>query len=396
VIHFDMSFLLSFCFGQMITILTGTPGAGKTSWLISYLIEEIKKGRRVYVDNVPDLVLDVRKAGKVDEWQKGTWLGIDTFSPTDGDPDSAWAENGNGKPDAGALVVVDECQRWFRPRGGRSVPEHIAALEVHRHQGLDFLFITQNLKLVDSNVTVLCSKHIHIRLTPFGRKIYEWPEVANPNSKQQRDAAATKSYKPDPKVFSLYKSASVHTKLKHKLPNAAAMVTLCLVGFSILSYFAYDKIFKKAFADAPVVADASAVSHTVRPGVRVSPAQPVQPVRPAPVAPSTVATEERTDSPQTEPAVAGCFASAKSCVCHAPDGSKVDYSVSQCLAYLDLDSLPSPVGAVGMDVFPHKTVQDRFFAGRALEWHRLHPNRPMPQTREYVAGLWNKYVDSRR
>jgi len=357
----------------MITLLTGTPGAGKTSWLISYLIEEIKKGRKIYVDNIPELVLDVKKAGPIDKWQEGSWLGIDTYSPIDGDPDSNWEDNGNGRPDAGALIVSDECQRWFRPRGGRSVPPHVSALEVHRHQGLDFLFITQNIKLIDSNVIVLVSKHIHIRLTPFGRKIYEWPEVSNPNSKQQRNAAAQSSYKPDPKVFALYKSASVHTKLKHKMPNALAMVLLCLFGFSVLGYFAYDKIFAKTFSGGSEIA-------SVSPARSASPVHPDKQFQSQKVAyspqrpPLAVATKERTRAPD----VAGCFASFKGCHCFDGSGSDVGFTNQQCLDHLHISILPSSAGASGITVFKQKkfpSARERFWAFREREFRRLHPYR---------------------
>ncbi|MBK6279115.1 MAG: hypothetical protein IPF57_13690 [Gammaproteobacteria bacterium] len=92
----------------MITLITGTPGAGKTAWIVAELLKI--QGRALYVDGIPELQISHEVAGPLDDWM--TWA-----------------------PD-GALIVVDECQRIWRPRGtGSKVPESVSALETHRHRG---------------------------------------------------------------------------------------------------------------------------------------------------------------------------------------------------------------------------------------------------------------------
>lgn len=265
-----------------ITLITGVPGTGKTAFVVSELEKIAATGRKIFVDNIPDLKIPHYRAGKISSWQKGTWLHIDIFKRSTAAPvigagqnldseygdeidddnhgDESWQANpdvlkdleGNlqllvfdnqGKPcgsvpyesHKGALLVIDEGQRHFRPRpAGSPVPDHVAALEVHRKQ-LDIWIITQRPGLIDSNVRGLCGRHIALRETPFGRYKYEWPEVGDIESKTSRDTAARTRYKLPKHVFDLYKSAEVHTDHKHTLPLAAKILAVAIpVGLFFL------------------------------------------------------------------------------------------------------------------------------------------------------------------
>lgn len=271
-----------------ITIITGVPGTGKTAFVVSLLEEEAKRGRVIFVDNIPGLQIPHFRAGKITEWQKGTWLHIDRYKRTapaevmsrqarndeDGDEDSG-NENWEPNPDVlyteggeaklrvrdsigqvvgvtdyqshkGALLVIDECQRHFRPRpSGSAVPDHVAAFEVHRHQGLDIWLITQRVGLIDSNVRGLCGRHIALRSTALGRYKYEWPEVGDVDSKTSRDTAARTRYKLPKHVFGLYKSAEVHTKHGHSLPFMAKALFVIIPAFIFLLYLSYNVIDSK-------------------------------------------------------------------------------------------------------------------------------------------------------
>lgn len=265
-----------------ITLITGVPGTGKTAFLVSELEKIAATGRVIFVDNVPGLTLEHYRAGNILEWHKGSWLHIDQYKrtapavsmtavETSDDGNENWIPNPEIRKDndgnlhrvavdvlghivgsvpyeshKGALIVVDEAQRHFRPRpAGSVVPDHVAALEVHRHQGLDIWLVTQRPGLVDSNVRALCGKHIALRQTPFGRFKYEWPEVGDIENKTSRDNAARSRYKLPKHVFQLYKSAEAHTKHTHTLPAAAKvlMVALPLCGF--LLWKSYNAISSK-------------------------------------------------------------------------------------------------------------------------------------------------------
>ncbi|OGS94418.1 MAG: hypothetical protein A3H31_01615 [Gallionellales bacterium RIFCSPLOWO2_02_FULL_57_47] len=279
-----------------ITLITGVPGTGKTAFIVSELEKIAATGRIIFVDNIVDLKIEHYRAGKITEWQKGTWLHIDQYKCTaqslvmggtngrsfencseqdqeenDGNGNENWIPNPEVVMDKdevlhrlvfdehgqvagsvpyeshkGALLVIDEAQRHFRPRpAGSAVPDHVAALEVHRHQGLDIWLVSQRPGLVDSNVRALCGKHIALRDTPFGRYKYEWPEVGDIESKTSRDTAAKSRYKLPRHIFGLYKSADVHTKHKHSLPMAAKVLMVVLPLGVFLTWSSYKNITGK-------------------------------------------------------------------------------------------------------------------------------------------------------
>lgn len=293
-----------------ITIITGVPGTGKTAKLVSLLEEIAATGRTIFVDNIPELKLPHYRAGNITQWQKGTWLHIDRYIRTapalamesdSEEEDNNGNENWEPHPDVfkaesgelrilardaegnvkgsvpyeshkGALLVIDEAQRHFRPRpAGSPVPDHVAALEVHRHQGLDIWLVTQRPGLLDSNVRALCGKHIALRSTPFGRYQYEWPEVGDIESKVSRDTAAKSRYRLPKHVFGLYKSAEAHTKHKHTLPLAAKALLVLLPLAVFLFYNSYNIIHGKFNPEQPQPAQAEPAKH--QPGAPIQQAK---------------------------------------------------------------------------------------------------------------------------
>ena len=61
----------------------------------------------------------------------------------------------------GAVIVFDEFQRAWPPRpNGSKVPEEIQALDTHRHMGVDFILITQNVINTDRHVHGLVGRHL--------------------------------------------------------------------------------------------------------------------------------------------------------------------------------------------------------------------------------------------
>jgi zona occludens toxin len=201
----------------VITILTGAPGAGKTCAMVS-LMATLAKDRAVFADGV-------------------NGLGVDH---TDIDA-RKWHE----VVADGGVIAVDEGQRIWRPRGpGQKVPEDIAAMETHRHRGLDLFITTQHPKLLDGNIKNLCGRHVHIRdLGMLGRWWYEWPEAADPAS--WRTAPIKKKYKLDPKAFALYKSASLHVKPIRSFPIMVVVLCLAVLISAVTAFYGYKSISAK-------------------------------------------------------------------------------------------------------------------------------------------------------
>lgn len=180
----------------MINLITGSPGAGKTSLLVSMLMErEDLKNRPLFVDGIPDLK-------------------IEHFSLPENCDMTTWHE----WAPTGAILVIDECQRIFRPRSaGSKVPEFVAQLETHRHKGIDFFLLTQHPRLIDINVRTLVGNHKHISMTNLGiRRITEWQRCANPEQKSELENGLTSIFKLKKQAFGMYRSAEEHTKIKVK------------------------------------------------------------------------------------------------------------------------------------------------------------------------------------
>lgn len=220
----------------MITLITGTPGAGKTLYAISKLLRElvgstVKKTEadgsitevpRRIVTNINGLLLDheligADEGGGLADWHK-------------------WCKPGD-------VICYDEVQRSWQPRAnGSKVPDYISMLETHRHMGVDFIILTQNPMLIDRNVTALVGRHLHIRR--FGGMgaaiVYEWDHCS-------RSLLFSKSlnkspFKYDKSVFKLYKSAELHTKPKTRIPALAIVALLAVAGAAFAIPYAADRV----------------------------------------------------------------------------------------------------------------------------------------------------------
>lgn len=192
----------------MITLFTGMPGAGKTAALVQ-LLSELPGDRPIYVDGLEGLKLP-NHACDANEWPQQL-------------------------PD-GAILVVDEAQRVWRPRGPAArVPPSVAEMETHRHRGIDIYLTTQSPRLIDANVRGLVGRHVHIRDTGWlGRWWYEWPETNE--GVAWKTCPVKKKYKLPSKIFDLYKSASIHTKPERMTPKTVFLVLFLLLCLGVLVF----------------------------------------------------------------------------------------------------------------------------------------------------------------
>lgn len=216
----------------MITLITGTPGSGKSVYAVWHEIKTaIEKGRNVYSCGIPKLTLPAipMKDEEARSWYK-TAPKVDPDDP-DEIPLLSTVEEGS-------LIVIDEVQRLWRPTGAGAVPPDIAALETHRHHGMDFVVITQHPSLLHRNVRALVGKHIHLRSTALGNYLYEFPEwCENPQTKSARQSCVRSRYRLPKAAFSLYESASLHVKTSKRLPIQYFIFFAVLLGVPVGGYF---------------------------------------------------------------------------------------------------------------------------------------------------------------
>lgn len=303
----------------MITLITGAPGSGKSAALVA-MLAELGAGRQLYVNGIPDLKISHEELAEPDRWPELV-------------------------PD-GSVVIIDEVQRVWRPRGpGQKVPDHVAMLETHRHRGLDFYIITQGPNLVDSNVRALVGRHVHLRdLGILGRWWYEWPECSDNCRTSWKNAPIKKRYRLPKQVFGQYKSASIHVKPVRSVPWMLVVMVGALALVAGLSWMAYGAIWGRMNPKPATVAPA------VPPGtVAALPSPGSAPAGPATQAPP----DERVDfeprlsgRPWTAPAydhlrqvvniprIAGGMCFKDRCTCVTQQGTDAGLTHDECRQWI--------------------------------------------------------------
>ena len=224
----------------MLYLLTGKPGSGKTLHMISMLMKRKDlQGRPLYIDGIPDV--DPVKI------------------PHEKLPENCSGENWHEWLPTNAILVVDECQRYWRQRpNGSKVPEAVQAIETHRHRGVDLFFITQHPRLIDTNIKSFVENHKHFDKTQLGtRRMWEWQRCGNPDSKQDIADAMAKPYRLDKAAYGAYKSAELHTKIKVNRSHWVWLFPLIVVGTIGMTFYAYVKNRQILFDDPKQQAQAA-------------------------------------------------------------------------------------------------------------------------------------------
>lgn len=328
----------------MIILITGTPGSGKSLYAVGALLNGQFKDRPKFVNGIPDLLLE--------------------HTPLTDDDVQQWYQGGKPDPDTGkpsfeildAVICVDEVQRIARPRAASvPAPEWIKRLEVHRHSGCDFIFITQHPQQIDAHVRRLVGRHIHVRRTWAlnSAVVYEWDSC---NNNLGLKTAQSKMWRYPKKVFELYKSSEKHTKAGGRIPLVVWVVLAAALAFPIIGWKAVQQTLMR-FTD-----DGAAAVSTVQ-GSKVTTA-PASAGNAPHVAASTVMTrdqyqrqyEPRMDGmmhtapaydeltkPKTVPLPAACIESLRPswirmhggpCGCYTQTGQPYETTQPMCARYV--------------------------------------------------------------
>lgn len=334
----------------MLYLYTGVPGAGKTLYAVSNLVKRKDfKDRPIFVDGIEDLdhdkinYFDIPEGESIQTWPK-------------------WAP-------PGAIIVVDECQRIFRPRpSGSKVPDYVAELETHRKRGLDFILITQHPRLIDVHLRGLIEHHTHLGKTNLGlRRKMEWGTggAKDPESRANIREALTSVYRLDKSVYGLYKSAEVHTKIRTGKSKLLMLfpLTLCLVGYGIWSFTG----FWGKFSGQEEQAKTASTTQTDQAQTQYSIVSASEPVSNGQYPKAETKPEEQKNThlseedyrpriaerPETAPIYDGmnkvvkvmpwpsaCVKSEKGCNCYTDQGTKIkEISKKTCVQYVN-DGLP--------------------------------------------------------
>jgi zona occludens toxin len=203
----------------MLTIVTGTPGAGKTLFTLDRILKESvpekgKPRREIFVHNVADLDLKFFNAQVMTDPEK-------------------WYELPHG-----SLLVFDEAQGIFPQRTKDEKPLKVEKFATHRHSGYDIFIVTQDPMNVDVFIRRMAGRHFHLRriLNRGIATVYEYQEYqSNPTGfLEKQQAIAVFSWKHNRKLFDRYRSATIHThkaRFPLKLLIIPVALLVCCIAF---------------------------------------------------------------------------------------------------------------------------------------------------------------------
>lgn len=355
-----------------LTLITGKPGAGKTLLAVSQEAQAVPGSTVEASQSCVSHGVTYRKGDAVPRHLfsniRGLLIEHTTIDAADLERWHEWAQPGD-------VVVFDEVQEVWRTRGlGAKVPEAIAALETHRHRGVDLVLVTQHPMLIDSNVRRLVNRHLDVRrMAAILSMIYEWDHCANPG--QVRTALNSRMWWFPRKAFALYSSAQLHTKTKARIPPVAFIGLAAVAGLAIGGPMVYERLSGR-FKPAPAAAaskPASVVAAGVAPGAVGGASAALGPASAALGAPAVPAGLPGAPGPLPVVKVAGCGVVRGACACFGTKGEPVEPVPGTCGRLLadgaaaDVESL----GAVEFGGRPGAESDFRILAAmRGRDWSR--------------------------
>jgi len=292
----------------MFTLVTGTPGAGKTLSVVDQYRHI--KDRPIFYSNIDGLSDSLG------------WTRIDDV------------RNYHEHLPQNSIFIIDEAQQFFPVRAPKdNVPPAVSHLETHRHEGQDIVWITQHPSLIDHHARRLAGEHIHYQRN-FGLKFstkYRGNQVFDPKNYHELKVCEKTQYKHPKEVFALYKSAEAHTH-KARLPKKLLLLPLLLLVVGGLFYSAYTTLHKH---DAPVV---ESIAQTA--GIKTETKEEKKRDLIADLKPEidgvpwSAPFYKDLAKPKELPLVAGCVASADRCSCYTQQATLVSMSDTLCRSYL--------------------------------------------------------------
>ncbi|PRC91032.1 zonular occludens toxin domain-containing protein [Solimicrobium silvestre] len=300
----------------MISLFTGLPGNGKTLYAISHVKEWSEKDSRPVFYSGIELNEELLPWTKIEaeDWHK---------CPT------------------GSIVVIDECQRVFRPRTiSKEIPEYVSKLETHRHLGIDLVLITQHPLLADSSIRRLTGDHRHI-IRIWGTAnatIHQWGSVKDSCDKTsgRLDSNKTK-WRFDKKVYDYYKSAELHTG-KTSVPFRIYLVIAAPIAIAFGVWYMYGYTQKQSNPTtelaslngiAPGASQATVLSY--KNGMEEAKQYIYLSTPRFQDLPHTAPKYDELTKPTIAPTPVGCVETKNTCRCFSQQGTPINVSANMCL-----------------------------------------------------------------
>lgn len=325
-----------------ITLITGTPGAGKTLFALETLLKALK------IDPAGRTPEEIKALVREQKVRPVVVIGVEGLMPG---LFEEWADPLNWQDaEDGTLFLVDEVWKWLGSHDlSRKQDPRVLAFAEHRHRGMDFIFTCQMPSQLLAHIRGLVSPHFHVT-RKFNTSLtltYEWPHIVDdPNSIGMKDRAQERPFKHPKHIFDLYQSATMHT-MKRRIPpklvilGAGVAAMLAVVGFSAW------RVLDGAGAligeaDAAPAAPASTTSPSRTRARADAPSSPdewaaqFEPrIRGIPASAPAYDGQRVQDYPRVFCMVGGTFGSdTASCKCYSQQATRLDVPHGLCLVYV--------------------------------------------------------------
>lgn len=203
----------------MFTIISGTPGAGKSIYALHLMkTDPDLQGRPLYINGMKTTI-------------DHKYL----------DDPMYWYE----VPD-GSVIFIDEAWRFFPPlKPGQQAPKAITEMRTHRHRGIDIIVATQSPKDLHSAVRRLANRHFHLHSPGNVNRatVTAYEGVSEGDNKLR--PYEKKVWKYDKSLFDEYESTSLDTH-KARLPKGfyirLAIVVFAVLALPLMGWFAFSTL----------------------------------------------------------------------------------------------------------------------------------------------------------
>lgn len=323
----------------MLHLITGVPGAGKTSFTLDEFLKiENRPKYATPVNGLDYAKHNIEKIDSLDEWPN--------------------------LPE-GSVIFCDEAQQFLRPKRKDAVsPEWVTEFETHRHRGLDFYCTTQHPMFIDIHFRRLVGEHVHYHRAYGSRLIAQrkWQRcIDDPNDFHALQEAEIKHLTLPKHIFKEYKSTTVDTH-KFKVPRKLIMALSFLLVLGGISAYLASGFLSKA-ADNVAKTEKTKPTQTASTEQNQSSSQDglysaslangkdkpltIDDLTPViPTMPYTAPYYKDVAQPVTFPRFAGCMRSyhkakqAEVCRCVTQQGTTLAVPLDQCAAVVDSDGMP--------------------------------------------------------
>uniref|UniRef100_A0AAU8BAV2 ZOT protein n=1 Tax=Dulem virus 65 TaxID=3145776 RepID=A0AAU8BAV2_9VIRU len=267
----------------------------------------------------------------------------------------------------GSIIVIDEVQ-LVEPYSDVKVKHEIVQdLTIHRHRGFDFWFITQSPLLLHPTIKELIGCHYHIT-RPYNRtpKIYVFGSCrVYPNTLVNKmNCEAKFSFKPEQRIFKLYKSTSIDTH-KGRFPRGlVGLIVFILFGIFLFIYsISGFNFFSHFFGDGHQQIQKQELKtddKNLNTENNIPASNDIPSSSPLTLSNSDIKYDvskpydfdesQYQYNIQDTPRLAGCIKMNNECTCYTQQATKIDISIKDCNRYISGDKPFNP--------FYKKDIQD--------------------------------------